>query len=932
MTIINNIEIDNIRYNENEIRKAIMSNDPIEDKLHVIIVISNPCSFAVRYILTKEFIRRMKDEKDIILYIVELVYGDQEYHITEQNNSCHLRLRTSYSPIWHKENMVNIGVKKLLPENWKCFAWIDADIEFDNEHWAMDTLKILNGCKDVVQLFSHNIFMDENGDTDIILSGLGFQHIKKTKRSTKIKDVNSYWHPGFGWACTRKFYEKMGGLYEYAITGDGDMIMASCFLSAYKTALSYESSDDYKQTVQDFENKVNGCRLGYVPGIIRHHYHGSINSRKYDMREQILTKYNYSPTIYLTKDENGLLIPGDQFPSELIECIVNHFQSKNEDGIINKRVSNSNTNTNNTNNNTNNNINSNELVNINTNTTICSDIIDLTKILEFQFKKPLSINCILINLKKDTNRLYSAKEELKKISINNGTFAHLDATYWKDTNKLSSDLNLVMKFLRDFNENICKDKIIINEFSEPNDDNIKIQGAPLACYCSHLKAMMHAYLNFTDYTIIVEDDISIDNTMIIEKYIKLIPDDWDIICLNSEIKGSRPHHPYYKFGTTFYHLHFYIIKNKCFDVIFKNIYPITDQIDILVGNMYDKLNIYNIVNTVTQKNFVTNIQNNLHVIYHTPVYSELTNDLKLLETICNSCVNEYLKDNDPKFNMNITCKLIEDIIYNNIFNNLDKRFGIEINKNKDLNQTHNQTIKSDNMLYNQIQKILSYFVKEVNTDTFTSHLIDEIYYILNSFNMHNTYDTEFNEVMKAYNFGATACVYLLKNNNIIVKAYNDKLRWTTENHNDIMTIYQREYDILKNTSKLLSHDDQKYIIKMGYMGETLYDNFVLPKKWKNQIVNIFKSLSDNRIYYPEFNLNNIVVNNNHELSFIDFGLCKIIENTEADNKNNCKIFCELLEALNEKYKNEPDLKQRHILYNTFMNNIRNNNKYPQNVF
>ena len=63
MTIINNIEIDHITYNKNIIKDAIINNDPIEDKLNVIIVISNPCLYASRYILTREFIKRFENEE-----------------------------------------------------------------------------------------------------------------------------------------------------------------------------------------------------------------------------------------------------------------------------------------------------------------------------------------------------------------------------------------------------------------------------------------------------------------------------------------------------------------------------------------------------------------------------------------------------------------------------------------------------------------------------------------------------------------------------------------------------------------------------------------------------------------------------------------------------------------------------------------------------
>ena len=83
MTIINGIEIDRIDYTLNPIKAAIINNAVIEEKLHVVIVMSNPANFATRYILTKEFIKRMKmEETEVELYIVELAYGKQKYYIT----------------------------------------------------------------------------------------------------------------------------------------------------------------------------------------------------------------------------------------------------------------------------------------------------------------------------------------------------------------------------------------------------------------------------------------------------------------------------------------------------------------------------------------------------------------------------------------------------------------------------------------------------------------------------------------------------------------------------------------------------------------------------------------------------------------------------------------------------------------------------------
>ena len=62
MTVIKGIEIDNIAHHYNDIKYAILNNDPIESHLHVIIVISNPCLYVKRYILLKEFIHRIEKE------------------------------------------------------------------------------------------------------------------------------------------------------------------------------------------------------------------------------------------------------------------------------------------------------------------------------------------------------------------------------------------------------------------------------------------------------------------------------------------------------------------------------------------------------------------------------------------------------------------------------------------------------------------------------------------------------------------------------------------------------------------------------------------------------------------------------------------------------------------------------------------------------
>lgn len=343
----------------------------------------------------------------------------------------------------------------------------------------------------------------------------------------------------------------------------------------------------------------------------------------------------------------------------------------------------------------------------------------------------------------------------------------------------------------------------------------------------------------------------------------------------------------------------------------------------IIGNIHDILSIYNIRDKVTQKIFRKNIQNNLYIIYNTPVYTELVNELDILDVVCLAYVSDKLKDNDQTINKNITNKIIEDVIFYNLFNHLDISQSEIINEFYSKCKIQNKNTK----LYKQLYKVVKYYIKDKRIDSYVLKLIDAIDHILDSFTFHNVYSEIHSNTYKAYSYGCTSSTYLI--NNIIVKVYNDKLRWTANNHDNLDKIFDNELKILEGLNYLIDYDDTLKILIIKYMGETLYNNFELPSNWESQIVLEFKKLSENGIYYPEFNLNNIVVLDG-KISFIDFGLAEIRENT--DNSNNSNIFIELLNMLNNKFKNVTNKKQRHILCNKFMNNIRQNKLYSLNVY
>lgn len=594
---------------------------------------------------------------------------------------------------------------------------------------------------------------------------------------------------------------------------------------------------------------------------------------------------------------------------------------------------------------------------------MCETQIDLKNILENSIVQSngsannigTSTNSILINIERDVDRYKSSMNELNKISFNN--FMHLKATYWKEKDKFVNDLNYVIDFLQKFNghndTNITTmNKITINEFSECNDPNIYIQDGPLACYCSHLRAMIYGYQNFVDYTIIMEDDLMIGNTENIEKYVKCIPKDWDIICFGAAPKNVTYNDaPFYKFTNEYHSTHFYIINHKCHNTLFKNLYPVVDQVDVLMSNLVNELNIYNIPNTVFQKNVSTNTQNNLHVIFTSPNYDILRLHIDYIKNNLNVFVKNELSDSDNDNVDNIVSLLMCDVLYFNI-RNCNATFVNDMVDNEDEVDNEEEILQTSELLkiYESLLIIIGCSTKGSNVNKVTKSLLNNMINIIRKFKLHNTLDNTFGVVAKAYSYGSSSNTYLLKNNNVIIKEYYKVLRWKTKNHENVNDVFNNEVKILEkvNNGLLLKCDYDKKLIYLTYQGKSLYDNFVLPEDWKKQIVDIFTNLTKNKIYYPEFNIKNILVLNN-KISFVDYGLAQIYDldtnsgtnsgtNLDTDiNTTNCANFIELLEILNIRFKTVNTVGDKNIfytLYDTFINNIKLHKveKYLANVF
>ena len=95
--------------------------------------------------------------------------------------------------------------------------------------------------------------------------------------------------------------------------------------------------EEYINDMLAYQMKAKSLRVGYVPGVIRHYYHGSKKNRQYGERWKILIKYGYVPSMIKYKD--GIIVPGSlsynsavtPFPQGLADEIFGYFLERNED-------------------------------------------------------------------------------------------------------------------------------------------------------------------------------------------------------------------------------------------------------------------------------------------------------------------------------------------------------------------------------------------------------------------------------------------------------------------------------------------------------------------------------------------------------------------------------------------------------------------------
>jgi len=290
------------------------------DALYVILPYFNYCKFKNRLRLFIEFVHRIHKQKGIHIVISECGNDLPSLPVYK-----HLRFQSD-NHVWIKENLINLAIEK-LPDTWKYVAWIDADLTFVNNRWVRDTVKALKQY-DIVQMFQTAVNLGPNGETIKVDKGFGYMHGIGSRYSKT--DRYGFWHPGYAWACTHKAYDKMTGLIDWAILGSGDRHMALAWIGKVEDSYPGNINIHYKVALHEYQARCRDLRLSYVNGTILHHWHGSLENRKYKERWNILSNRNFDPLADIGFTSEGVIqltTSGQRLESDL----KNYFFERQED-------------------------------------------------------------------------------------------------------------------------------------------------------------------------------------------------------------------------------------------------------------------------------------------------------------------------------------------------------------------------------------------------------------------------------------------------------------------------------------------------------------------------------------------------------------------------------------------------------------------------
>ena len=290
----------------------------------------NPCRFKTRAANFERYVEPIL-EAGIPLVVIEACFDEPTLPV--RYDSLKVKAR---DVMWQKERLLDLGTG-WLPSSCTKVAWIDADVLFENEDWALETSAGLD-TQAVLQPFETVVRLSRGTETPLATDDAfeSFGAVYTNRRfELMYGKFERHGHTGFAWAIRRDIVAKHG-FYDACIAGSGDHMMAHSFANdwdspcvARMVGRGGKHLSHYRKWSQRLNEDVGG-RVGYVPGRLLHLWHGTIENRRYAQRNRELLALSFDPKSDIRISDTGCWEWASDKPA-LHEWAVRYFEERRED-------------------------------------------------------------------------------------------------------------------------------------------------------------------------------------------------------------------------------------------------------------------------------------------------------------------------------------------------------------------------------------------------------------------------------------------------------------------------------------------------------------------------------------------------------------------------------------------------------------------------
>ena len=245
--------------------------------------------------------------------------------------------------MWQKERLLNVALRS-VPSACGKIAWVDCDVVFSRDDWVEQASRALDEAA-LVHLFQERWDTHPDGRVgellgnaesaapsmvyNMVADGVAADRLLVSARRQRGLASN-----GLAWASRRDVLEAHG-LYDACILGSGDRAILCAALGRFPDCtrallMNGRQEAHYLAWARPYFETVRG-RIGYIAGRVLHLWHGTIEDRRFGVRDESLHAFAFDPFRDIAVDEAGCW-RWSSAKGELHAYVRRYFESRREDG------------------------------------------------------------------------------------------------------------------------------------------------------------------------------------------------------------------------------------------------------------------------------------------------------------------------------------------------------------------------------------------------------------------------------------------------------------------------------------------------------------------------------------------------------------------------------------------------------------------------